>query len=133
VTNSNHAEQLEAACTRLADDLCVVGAAADAIAGVVILYERALSERSQDAWKRFYVATFQCLRALEDGRFALPAQFETAARSLLSLLEDDFGATLIDESDVAQLRRQLRLGSNAHFEAPVEWKGDGRETVCRVV
>lgn len=133
VTNSNHSEQLVDACLHLADDLCALGAPADAIAEVVTFYERALSERSEDAWKRFYVATFQCLRALEDDRPAVPAQFETAARSLLSLLEDDFGAILIDESDVARLRRQFRLDSNAHFQAAVEWKGDRREAVCRVM
>jgi hypothetical protein len=92
------------AAARFADDLRNAGAGSFETARVSELYDRALHERSERQWRRFYRATFFALHRLaREGR----AHSARAAEPLLRLLEDDLGSTLFGTEAVAQLRSIL--------------------------
>lgn len=68
------------------------------------LYDRALVNGSDFAWRRFYRATFFVLK--RSAQRVLPRSSD-AVDSLLRLLHDDLGAALFDTRTVAQLGASL--------------------------
>jgi hypothetical protein len=83
---------------RFAGDLREAGIAGD---GIAWLYERALLERSDAAWERFYRATFRAL-----GSLARPRS-RSSVESLLRLVADDFGWRLFGGDAIELLRASL--------------------------
>lgn len=72
------------------------------------LYDRALIERSNSAWRWFYLATFFALKRSAERE--LPRSL-AAIESLLRLFRDDLGEALFDADAIALLRaRLLRAG-----------------------
>jgi hypothetical protein len=81
-----------------------VGLAVHTVAQVTRLYKRALLANSELDWRRFYLASFEGLCTAADSN---APRSVAAAKALISLLEDDLGATLVDAAEVRRLRRRL--------------------------
>ena len=65
-------------------------------------YAQALTDCSSRCWEHFYRTLYHALQAAQ-----VPAGFEEAAQSLLSILEDDLGVQLFDTQQLQGLRMKL--------------------------
>ena len=92
------------AVANLRADLLAAGVARSHAVPTLFTYIRALQETSDTAWRAFYRSVYDRLSELADreypfaGRKALP---------LLSLLDDDFGSTVISDDERARIRARL--------------------------
>jgi hypothetical protein len=100
-------------------DLRAAGVAPREAREVARAYALALRRQNTSAWIAFYGAVFAALKH-GAGRFAVfpgAASRQGARASLLSLLEDDLGATLFSRSQIAKLRLELQAHDREHPSA----------------
>lgn len=95
------------AISHLREDLVGSGLGHESVFMVQNAYQRALWERSDLAWRRFYQTLFATLNALRFESINGDARGQRAIESLLCLLEDDFGSAVIEPPRLSHLRRAL--------------------------
>ena len=95
------------AVSHMREDLVGSGLGHESVFVVQNAYQRALWERSDLAWRRFYEMLFATLNALRFESINADARGQRAIESLLCLLDDDFGSAVIEPLRRRHLRRAL--------------------------
>ena len=95
--------EFEAACDRLAADLCTAGALPAEASRICSLYLAALAERSDRVWNSFYTTVFDALAFIEP----LGAEALAAYRRLAALADDDLGVALLTPHAAERMRSRL--------------------------